>query len=103
LAKRNEPEPIPDSMGAMMISGFNNWDRINGLKEKWHAEHEGDELGETWEHEFQTNVVPRKELYQDKFIILSDGPYSGIGADEMGLSHEEWQRLSRIIRLEHEC
>src|SRR3954471_15562664 len=103
LAKRKEPEPIPHSMGAMMIAGYNNWDRINRLKDKWHAEHKGKELGETWEHEFQHNVVPRKDIYQDRFIILSDGPYSGICADEMGLSDEEWQRLSLTIRLEHEC
>jgi hypothetical protein len=103
LAKRNEPEPIPASMGAMMISGFNNWDRIRRLRDQWQVERRGEESGETWEHEFQTNVVPRHELYQDKFIILSDGPYSGIAADELGLSTEEWQRLSRLIRLEHEC
>jgi hypothetical protein len=103
IAKRNEPEPIPNSMGAMLISGYNNWDRIRQIKEQWQAERADDDWHETWDREFQNNVVPRKELYQDKFIILSDGPYSGIAAAELGLSEEEWQRLSLTIRLEHEC
>jgi hypothetical protein len=102
LAKRNEPVPIPDSMGAMLISGYNNWDRIQQIKAQWESEHE-DASGETWQREFQNAVVPNKELYQDKFIILSDGPYSGVEARELGLSVDEWRRVSAAIRLEHEC
>ncbi|MDT3702963.1 MAG: hypothetical protein ROZ36_07965 [Thermincola sp.] len=48
-------------------------------------------------------IDPQKELYQDKFIILSDGPYSAVPAESLGLSEEEWRRLSLIIRREHEC
>jgi len=45
----------------------------------------------------------RKELYQDRFIILSSGPYSGVAAAEMGVPEDEWRRISLTIRLEHEC
>ena len=48
-------------------------------------------------------LFKEKELYQDRFIILSAIPYSGVCADEMGLSEDEWLRLSLIIRQEHEC
>ena len=55
-----------------------------------------------WAEEFK-QLIHRKELYQDRFIILSDGFYSNIPASEIGLSESEWRRLSLTIRLEHEC
>jgi hypothetical protein len=103
LTARNEPVPIPASMGAMMVAGFNNWDRIRQRKEQWQAEHSDDKSGDGWEQEFSEKVVPDKTLYQDKFIILSDGPYSGVAADDLGLSGAEWREISLTIRLEHEC
>jgi hypothetical protein len=45
----------------------------------------------------------RKELYQDRFILLSGGAYSGVPAGAMGLEPEAWSRASITIRLEHEC
>ena len=84
LTARNEPVSIPASMGAMMVAGFNNWDRIRQIKEQWHAVHLDDPSSDGWEQEFRENVVPDKTLYQDKFIILSDGPYSGVAADGLG-------------------
>ncbi len=103
LTKRNEPAVIPESMGALMVAGYNNWDRVHALKQQWLQEHPDDMLGTGWSEEFSKNVVPHKELYQDKFIILSSGPYSGVAAGDLGMSDDEWQRLSLTIRLEHEC
>ena len=34
LGKRNEPVPVPDSQGALMISGYNNWGRIRELRRR---------------------------------------------------------------------
>ncbi|MDX1384805.1 MAG: hypothetical protein R3190_14225, partial [Thermoanaerobaculia bacterium] len=48
-------------------------------------------------------LLERKELYQDRFILLSSGPYSGVAAGALGLPEERWLELSRTIRLEHEC
>ena len=28
LTQRNEPEPVADSMGACIVAGYNNWDRV---------------------------------------------------------------------------
>lgn len=85
LAHRNEPVMIPDSQGACMVAGFNNWNRIRQMGDDFHA------------------LQSQKALYQDRFIILSDGPYSGVPAHDMGMSNAEWRRLSLVIRLEHEC
>jgi uncharacterized protein DUF7005 len=87
LTCRNEPKPIPASMGACIVSGYNNWDRVFALRPRLEL----------------SDIASRKELYQDRFIILSSGPYSGVDAGEMGLTDAEWRRLSLTIRLEHEC
>ncbi|HWM90084.1 MAG TPA: hypothetical protein VN493_04900 [Thermoanaerobaculia bacterium] len=84
LGKRNEPSPVPDSQGALMVSGYNNWDRIRELLRR----------GESLE---------KKELYQDRFILLSDGPYSAVPAAGLGLGEAEWREISLAIRRDHEC
>ena len=100
ITKRNEPVPIPDSMGACMVAGFNNWDRIDRYRQQWSENNPDTELA--WSTEFK-KLIARKELYQDRFIILSDGFYSGIEPQALGLTDTEWRHLSLTIRLEHEC
>ncbi|MHC5763256.1 DUF7005 family protein [Nostoc sp.] len=102
LTKRNEPQLVPASMGACIVSGFNNWDRIRQYRQQWEAENSVNSSQSGWLAEFQ-RLIPQKQLYQDKFIILSDGCYSNVSASDMGLEEGEWQRLSLTIRLEHEC
>jgi hypothetical protein len=88
LGRRNEPSPVPDSQGALMIGGFNNWTRIRELRSR------GEEM---------ESILPRKELYQDRFILLSDGPYSAVPAADLGLGEDEWRETSLAIRRDHEC
>jgi hypothetical protein len=38
-----------------------------------------------------------------RFIILADKPYSGVSAQDMGLSETVWLEKSMIIRKYHEC
>jgi Family of unknown function (DUF7005) len=92
LTRRNEPAPIPASMGACCVAGYINWDRVG----RWRAARPT--LADDWFEELR----PNKELYQDRFIILSSGPYSGVPAEGLGLDPQEWRLLSRAIRLEHE-
>ena len=94
LAKRTEPVPVPAAQGALMVSGFNNWSRIAALKRQVGAA----DWAEAW-----PSLAAQKELYQDRFILLSDGPYSAVPAAELGLNEEEWRALSLTIRREHEC
>jgi uncharacterized protein DUF7005 len=102
LTKRNEPVPIPASMGACVVAGYNNWDRIRLLRTAW-AKDTGEASPDAgWEAEFR-RIQPQKDLYQDRFIILSDGPYSGVPARALGLSEREWRDMSFVIRREHEA
>lgn len=98
FAKKGEPEHIPDSMGAVIVGGYNNFHRIHRLRQ---AFLQRDATGD-WAAEFQ-RIKEQRELYQDRFIILSPGPYSGVTAESLGLEEAAWLQLSLIIRLEHEC
>lgn len=101
FTRRNEPEPVPDSMGACMVAGYNNWDRVARLRRDWARAHPHAPEAE-WAEAFRA-LVPRKELYQDRFILLSSGPYSAVPARALGLREGEWRARSLRLRLEHEC
>lgn len=96
---KNNPAPIPQSMGAFLANGINNWARIHNLKEKWTV---NNPLG-NWNNEFSENILPNPETYKDKIIVLSTKPYSNVPADQLGLFQEKWKAYSYTIRLEHEC
>ncbi len=99
---RNEPKPVPDSMGACIVTGFNNWDRIHQYRKQWEQQNPTTCSERHWTLEFQ-RITPQKALYQDRFIILSEGSYSNVSASALGLADDVWQQLSLTIRLEHEC
>jgi anti-sigma regulatory factor (Ser/Thr protein kinase) len=100
FTERNEPAPVPASMGACLVAGLNNWDRVAAYRERWEADHPG-ARGEEWAAAFR-QMAARKELYQDRFILLSRGPYSGVPAADVGLAEEEWLDRSLVLRREHE-
>jgi hypothetical protein len=102
LTRKNEPEAVPDAQGALMVSGYNNWCRIGELRSLWDAKSPEERETATWAEEFQ-RLQARRELYQDRFILLSDGPYSAVPAAALGLGEAEWREMSLVIRREHEC
>ena len=100
LTKRNEPAPVPASIGACMVAGYTNVERLRRLRDQWWTGHPfPTEAG--WKRELQM-LLPRKASYQDRFIIASTTPYSAVPADRLGLGREAWERLSLAIRVEHE-
>lgn len=102
LTMRNEPLPVPASMGACMVAGFNNWDRVRQYRKQWEAQNPANCSEADWTAEFG-KLIPQKQLYQDRFIILSHGSYSNVSANDIGLPEQKWRHLSLTIRLEHEC
>lgn len=89
LARRNEPVPVPESMGALAVAGYNNWERVRALQQRSAMPF--------------ADLRERRELYQDRFIVLSDGPYSDVPAAEMGFEEHAWRERSLVLRREHEC
>ena len=99
LLHKNNPVSIPQSMGAFLANGINNWARIHDLKEKWTR---NNPLG-NWNTEFSKNILPHPEAYKDRIIVLSTKPYSNVPANKLNLSDAKWRAYSYTIRLEHEC
>ncbi len=102
LARRNEPVPVAPAQGAVTVGGYNNWARIQAHREAWQSRDPAERDTETWGQEF-ARLRPNKHLYQDRFILLSDGPYSNVQASALGLDDAGWRRLSLTIRRDHEC
>ncbi|MCB1009985.1 MAG: hypothetical protein KDB94_13960, partial [Acidobacteria bacterium] len=99
---RNEPEPVPDSMGACLIKGLADWGRVDAYREAWERRRgaPGDEIA--WSEEM-ARMAQRKELWQDRLILVSTGPYSAVPASEAGIEEGEWRERSVALRLAHEC
>ena len=102
LAYQNEPQPVPPSMGACLIAGYVHWGRIRDLQAAWLVERGGRMDMGAWAQEFRQQIAPVKALYQDTFLILSEGPYSGVSAESLGLSAGSWREMSLALRREHE-
>jgi uncharacterized protein DUF7005 len=92
---RNEPRPVPESMGACIVGGYNNWDRFEQAKQRWMLEHPGQAFT------FGC-VADATEEYRDRLILLSPGWYSHVPPERLGLSESTWRDLSLAIRREHE-
>ena len=102
LSKRNEPAPVPSSQGALMIAGYNNWARVGELRQRWEEQAPTERATETWGEEL-ARITPHRELYQDRFILLSDGPYSAVPAADLALDEASWREMSLVLRRDHEC
>lgn len=99
LLHKNNPAPVPQSMGAFLANGLVNWDRLHALEKNWLPAHSA----ETWSQEFSKNVLPVPALYKDRVIVLSRKPYSHVFAEALTLTEDDWLTHSLVIRLEHEC
>ncbi len=102
LVHLNEPRPILDSVGATIIGGLNNWDRVATLRRAWEADDSTSGSPMEWAVRW-CKIVSEPSLYQDRLIVLSAGPYSGASAADVGLDEDEWRQSSITLRLEHEC
>ena len=99
FSARNEPVAVPPSMGACLVKGFNNWDRVARYRRNWEGEHPRG----NWEGDGFPALLAERALYEDRFMILSSGPYSGVPARDAGFAPDEWTSLSVSIRRDHEC
>jgi hypothetical protein len=101
LTRKNSPKTIPESMGAIAISGYRNWDRIRRIRDAHAQDADGTYTDTQWISDFQA-LQTDEQRYQDRFIILSSGPYSAVPAEAMNLEPDVWRSMSVQIRREHE-
>jgi len=103
LTARNEPEAVPDAMGACLVKGLVSWDRVAGERRRFEAAVGRGATAEEWNAEMAERIRPRKELWQDRLILLSDGDYSALPAATAGFDAATWRARSLEIRTAHEC
>lgn len=101
LTKKNEPVPVPASMGAAMVNGVNNWERVAAHRCAWEARTPAPSAA-AWSEEF-ARLRAQPEAYQDRFVIAQEGWYSAVAAADLGLAAADWRAQSLTIRLAHEC
>lgn len=85
LAFRCEPREIPASNGASTIRGLINWEKLRP--------HVGLDFNE---------FIADKNNYLDCLILLSNGAYSAVSPEMLGIDGQEWLRKSLMIRKYHE-
>jgi hypothetical protein len=101
FTERNEPREVPASMGACFVKGLNNWDRVARYRREWEAANGTAGDDDAWREEMG-RFAAQKARYQDRFVILSRGPYSGVPGGAVGVPDAEWLERSLVIRAEHE-
>lgn len=101
LTSRNEPVEVPASMGACLIKGLADWERVAAHRRAWREARGGADDEAAWAAEMAT-LGQRKELWQDRLILVSTGPYSAVPAGEAGCAEADWSERSVAIRLAHE-
>lgn len=96
LAYKCRPVVIPETMGAITLSGIPNWKKIYERKREYLS------MGGTdWKAEFK-QFTARPENYKDTLIIVTKGGYSALDASETNFTEEEWEKRSLELRLYHE-
>lgn len=85
---------IPNTIGAMMISGINNWQKINNHLENY--------TGIDKNQEFK-KFTSNKDNYKDFLLLISNGFYSNISPIEVNFEPNVWLEKSCQIRIYHEC
>ncbi|MCX7895008.1 MAG: hypothetical protein N2447_03495 [Thermoanaerobaculum sp.] len=99
LAHRGEPAEVPPSMGALLLSGVVNWQRVRQFVALQHAQ---PAAGQAANHRAWAQLQEQKQLYQDRLVLACHGPYSGVAQVE-GLTQTEWHERSLTLRLAHEA
>jgi hypothetical protein len=85
IVHRNEPAPVPASMGACLITGYVNWTRLHAVADGQSA---------------STDAVGAS--VRDSLIILSSGAYSAVSSEDMSMTEAAWIDTSLQLRRQHE-
>lgn len=97
LGHRCQPVPIDPTVGAITYLGLADWQKVVSA----HATYvQGG--GDDWPHEF-SRLAKDPAAFRSQIIVISEGPYSNVAYDQTPYQRDEWLRVSREIRLHHEC
>lgn len=97
IGHKSAPVPIARTVGAITYRGLADWGKVADAHEAYLAAG-----GDDWGAEF-ARLAKEPGAFRGEIVIISEGPYSDVPADDTPYAADEWLRVSREIRLHHEC
>ena len=97
VGHKSSPDPIARTVGAITYRGLADWGKVASAHEAYLASGGGD-----WPGEF-ARLAKGPGAFRSEIVVISEGPYSNVPARETPYAPGEWLRVSREIRLHHEC
>ena len=97
IGHKSNPVPIARTVGAITYRGMADWGKVS----KAHADYLASG-GTDWSAEFM-RLAKQPGAFRGELIIISEGPYSNISAAQTPFGEADWLRVSREVRLHHEC
>ena len=97
VGHKSSPVPIARTVGAITYRGLADWGKVADARAAYLASG-----GDDWGAEF-ARLAKEPGAFRSELVIISEGPYSNVPADETPYDPDEWLRVSREIRLHHEC
>ena len=97
IGHKSQPDPIARTVGAITYRGLADWKAVADTRERYVAGG-----GEDWGSEF-ARLAKVPGAFRAEIIVISEGPYSNVPAEDTPYGEDEWLPISREIRLYHEC
>lgn len=97
IGHKCQPVPIARTVGAITYRGLPDWVKVAAEHERYLASG-----GTDWPSEF-ARLAKVPGAFRAELVVISEGPYSNIPHTQTRYNEEEWTRISREIRLHHEC
>ena len=97
VGHKSSPVPIARTVGAITYRGLADWGKVTDAQDAYLAAG-----GDDWNSEF-ARLAKEPGAFRSEIVVISEGPYSNIPSAETPYAPEEWLRVSREIRLHHEC
>ena len=97
VGHKSSPVPIARTVGAITYRGLADWGKVHAAYESYVARG-----GDDWPSEFG-RLAREPGAFRTELVVISEGPYSNVPASETPYDEEDWLRISRGIRLHHEC
>ena len=97
IGHKAQPVPIARTVGAITYRGLADWGKVAAAHEAYVATG-----GEDWASEFR-RLAGVPGAFRAELVVISEGPYSNVPAAQTPYDEQEWVRISREVRLHHEC
>lgn len=97
VGHKAEPVPIARTVGAITYRGIADWGKVAAAHAAYVAAG-----GDDWPNEF-ARLARQPGAFRAEIVVISEGPYSNVPANQTPYDEERWLCISREIRLHHEC